>query len=79
MGERDYHVIVEGELSPAVARAFEGMQVISVAGTTVIAGAVRDQAALHALLRRVGDLGLTLVSVAALPDHTRRSGAQLAS
>ena len=32
-------------------------------GTTVLSGAVRDQAALHGLLARVRDLGLTLISV----------------
>jgi hypothetical protein len=32
-------------------------------GTTVIRGAVADQAALHGLLQRVRDLGLPLVSV----------------
>lgn len=33
-------------------------------GATVLYGAVRDQAALHGLIARVRDLGLTLISVA---------------
>jgi hypothetical protein len=32
-------------------------------GQTTIAGAVRDQAALHGILGRIRDLGLTLVAV----------------
>lgn len=32
-------------------------------GTTVLRGPVTDQAALHGLLRKVGDLGLPLISV----------------
>jgi hypothetical protein len=32
-------------------------------GTTLIHGPLADQAALHGLLRRIGDLGLPLVSV----------------
>jgi hypothetical protein len=33
-------------------------------GTTILEGPVRDQAELQALLQRVSDLGLTLVSAA---------------
>ncbi|HEX5557755.1 MAG TPA: hypothetical protein VFX13_09070 [Gaiellales bacterium] len=80
MGTRDYHMVVEGELSPAVAQAFERMQMTPVDGRTVIAGPVRDQAELHALLRRIGDLGLTLVNLAVVPDrttgHTKGNGAR---
>jgi hypothetical protein len=35
-------------------------------GTTVLRGPVADQAALQGLLRRVGDLGMTLISVNAV-------------
>jgi hypothetical protein len=40
-------------------------------GTTVLVGPVRDQAALHGLLWRVRDLGLTLVSVNQTEEETR--------
>lgn len=32
-------------------------------GTTIVSGLVVDQAELHGLLRTIGDLGMTLVSV----------------
>lgn len=32
-------------------------------GTTLLAGSVADQAALHGLLQRIGSLGMTLVSM----------------
>jgi hypothetical protein len=35
-------------------------------GTTILRGPVADQAALQGLLRRVGDLGMTLISVNAV-------------
>ena len=37
-------------------------------GTTVIHGPVADQSALHGLLRKLGDLGLPLISVMAADD-----------
>ena len=51
-------------------RAFEGMQVAPRSGATVITGRVRDQSELHSLLRRVGDLGLTLVSATAVEPRS---------
>jgi hypothetical protein len=75
MRRRTYQLTVEGELSPLAARAFEGMRVTPVAGNTVIAGPVRDQAELHAVLRRVADLGLTLVSAYTVQPEQRMAGA----
>ena len=66
MRERDYRLVVEGELGPLATRAFEGMDVTPGCGTTSITGPVLDQSELHALLQRVGNLGLTLVSLAAM-------------
>ena len=47
-------------------------------GTTVLVGPVRDQAALHGLLGRVRDLGLTLLAVTCMEpeqQHLFRGGA----
>jgi polysaccharide deacetylase 2 family uncharacterized protein YibQ len=64
----DYRVVVDGELSDDVERAFEGMSLSRENGRTVLVGTMRDQAQLQAVLQRISDLGLTLVSVRALAD-----------
>jgi hypothetical protein len=42
--------------------AFEGMTLATGDGQTAIVGPVIDQARLHGLLNRIGDLGLELIS-----------------
>ncbi len=52
---------------------FDDLRVTPLAdGVTRLAGPIRDQAALHGLLTKVGDLGLRLVSVrrVAPPEQT---------
>ena len=60
-----YRIVVRGELSQRYVPAFEGMTLAAGAGQTTITGPVIDQAHLHGLLDRVGDLGLELISVSA--------------
>jgi hypothetical protein len=64
----DYRVVVDGELSDDVGRAFEGMTLSRENRRTVLLGTMRDQAQLQAVLQRISDLGLTLLSVRALDD-----------
>jgi hypothetical protein len=59
-------LVVHGELSDTVAVAFDGMALTRKDGTTVLTGAVRDQAELQGFLQRVSDLGLTLLEVKAV-------------
>ncbi len=62
--KQNYEILVEGQLDPRRARWFEGMAVQPLDnGTTAITGPVADQAALHGLLNRIRDLGLTLIAV----------------
>jgi hypothetical protein len=68
MPASDYRVVVDGELSNDVERAFEGMILSRETGRTVLVGTMRDQAQLQAVLQRISDLGLTLLSVRALDD-----------
>jgi hypothetical protein len=68
MPASDYRVVVDGELSNDVERAFEGMSLSRETGRTVLIGTMRDQAQLQAVLQRISDLGLTLLSVRALDD-----------
>jgi hypothetical protein len=66
-----YEIRVQGVLDSRWSAWFEGLQVISdEPGQTVIAGPVADQAALHGLLAKVGDLGLPLIAVRRIdPDQ----------
>ncbi len=59
-----YQIRVKGQLRPEWSDWFEGMTVVpEESGNTTIAGPIVDQPALHALLVRVRDLGLVLVSL----------------
>jgi hypothetical protein len=59
-----YEIRVAGHLAARWAVWFDGMTLTAHDdGTTVIDGAIADQAALHGLLRKLADLGLPLVSV----------------
>ena len=66
-----YEIRVQGRLTPRWATRFEGLSLApGPSGTTVIAGPVEDQAALHGLLRGLADLGLPLLSVTEVqPDR----------
>ena len=63
MGPTIYRIVVRGELSQRYVPAFDGMTLATCEGQTAITGPVTDQAHLHGLLNRVGDLGLELLSV----------------
>jgi hypothetical protein len=59
----EYEIVVVGELSDRFGLAFEGMELETAAGRTTIRGLVADQAQLHGLIDRVGELGLELVDL----------------
>ncbi|MFZ0323623.1 MAG: hypothetical protein WAN48_05760 [Actinomycetes bacterium] len=61
MGVRIYRLTVEGELSDSMARAFPGMILTRRDGFTTLTGEIVDQAGLQAVMRRLSDLGLTLL------------------
>jgi len=60
-----YEIRVAGVLDASWSAWFEGLAVASDSqlGQTVIAGPVADQAALHGVLAKIRDLGLTLLAV----------------
>jgi hypothetical protein len=58
-----YEIRVDGRLSHQWAAWFDGMKLHYEANETVLTGPVPDQAALHGLLIKVRDLGLTLISL----------------
>ena len=70
-----YRLVVNGELGPRYASAFEGMTISIVGGKTEITGAIIDQSHLQGLLDRISGLGLTLYSVTPLDNEMGESGA----
>lgn len=59
-----YEIRLKGHLDDQWAAWFGGLSIVlDDSGDTLLTGPVADQAALHGLLRKVRDLGLTLLSV----------------
>ena len=68
-----YEIRLKGHLEGRWAAWFDGLSLTQESdGTTVIRGAVIDQAALHGLLSKVRDLGLPLIAVTQVdPKHMK--------
>jgi hypothetical protein len=74
MGTRTiYRIVVGRELSERYAAAFEGMEIETNSGRTILTGEVKDQPHLHGLLDRINALGLKLVSVESMPREPQSS------
>jgi hypothetical protein len=59
-----YQIRIKGHLGRHWADGFEEMSItLEDNGTTLLTGPVVDQAALHGILRKIRDLGVTLLSV----------------
>ena len=54
---------VQGHLDQRWTAWFDGLSITYDDGSTLLHGAVADQAALHGLLQKVRDMGLPLISV----------------
>ena len=74
-----YRIVVAAELSERYASAFEGMEMETKRGQTILTGAVINDAHLHGIFDRIGALGLKLVSVESLPTETSRQQVSHAS
>ena len=68
-----YRIVVRSELSETYAVAFEGMQMETKGGDTVLTGEIIDQPHLYGILERINGLGLELLSVEALPENAHQS------
>lgn len=63
-GPMMYQIQVQGHLGRLWADRFEELNItLEDDGTTLLTGPVVDQAALHGILRRIRDLGITLLAV----------------
>jgi hypothetical protein len=65
-----YEIKVEGHLDETLAGWFEDLTVFNLEdGDALLSGLLPDQAALQGVLKRISNLGLTLVSVNAVPEE----------
>jgi hypothetical protein len=59
-----YQIVLQGHLSSQWSDWFEGFTItLDERGRTILVGPVKDQAALHGLLKKIRDLGIPLISV----------------
>lgn len=58
-----YQIRIWGQLDPCWSDWFDEFTITNQAGDSLLTGSVPDQAALHGVLGRIRDLGLTLVSI----------------
>ena len=64
IGSTVYQIRLRGQLGQLWSDWFEGLAITwDDNGDTLLTGSVADQSALHGLLRKIRDLGVTLVSI----------------
>ncbi len=72
----NYRIRVKGHLDPSWQEWFEGLQMVQEEeGTPLLAGFLRDQAALYGILLKIRTLGLTLLSLESEEVPENESGA----
>lgn len=65
-----YQIKIKGHLDETLESWFEGMTVSNLEeGDALLSGSLPDQAALQGLLKRISNLGVTLISVNAVPEE----------
>jgi hypothetical protein len=64
-----YRIVVRSELTDRYASAFEGMEMETKNGQTILSGEVKDQPHLFGILDRLNSLGLELLSVQAISEE----------
>lgn len=63
-----YQIKVKGDLDPAWSDWFGGFSIRPQDDATALVGTVIDQSALHGILAKINELGLSLISVIRLPQ-----------
>lgn len=70
-----YRICVQGRLDSAWAEWFDGLSLVAdTEDNTILAGTLQDQAALHGVLTKIRDLGLTLLSVTCAAAQVDQAG-----
>jgi hypothetical protein len=79
MSKETYAIRVQGHLDQERSGWFDGLAITHTAeGETILSGPIADQAALHGVLLKIRDLGLTLLEVkqSSLGSDDGRAGAR---
>ena len=64
-----YQIRIKGHLEAKWSHWFDGFTVeLQESGDTLLTGEVVDQAALHGLLKRIRNLGLTLIAITSIDN-----------
>ena len=63
-----YRIVLQSELTDRYASAFEGMEMETKNGQTILTGEVKDRPHLFGILDRLNSLGLELLSVQAFSE-----------
>jgi hypothetical protein len=64
MAKEIYSILVKGYLDSERSSCFDGLAITHTTdGETILSGSIVDQAALHGLLAKIRDLGLSLLEV----------------
>ena len=74
-----YRIVVRSELTDSYASAFEGMEMETKEGQTILSGEVKDQPHLFGILDRLNSWGLELLSVQAFSEDAHPSGVVIES
>lgn len=74
-----YHIRIAGQLDPSWEDWLDGLAISHMPdGTTLLSGPLIDQAAVHGVLNKIRDLGLTLLAVQQVADQANpNEGEQL--
>lgn len=62
--QSDYNIKIQGQLDDCWKEWFDDLDIILTPdGDTILSGTIIDQSALHGVLKKISNLGLTLISV----------------
>ncbi len=65
-----YHIKINGHLDDSWAEWFDGLTISNQEdGEALLSGLIQDQTALHGILNRISNLGLTLISLEAVQEE----------